>query len=618
MIGQTNMNSTVTNFAVKWLRMKMYTRFLGRVCILIFCAQLLVIFTYNNWFNPVWDGTKKLLVDGLGYTWDMLKHMELKAAWNQFSNGVKGFCALQYFVWSRSLWTWLLLPGTMLYMAMFDGEDEHEREYADGSRYYIPPFELNKAAHSFGKRILRYRGCIQFGQIYLPYPEEIKNIFAVGKPGSGKTNTFNQVMEKLRKLNRKAIIHDYKGDYVEKFFDPERDMLFNPLDARSLGWCLFNDCETVMDLEAFGAALIPDVISGEPFWNNAARDIFVGVLRYCYVNNIRTNKAIWETVTLRNAQLYGIFRATPGCEVAAKYLEDPDGKTATSIMSNLMQFVKIFDYMQNMAGDFSIRRWVEDKSANSMIFITNYARLKNTLRPMISLFVQTVANTLLSMTDDLDRRLYFFLDEFGKLPNMSVIEDMMTAARSKGGSVLIGIQDIGQMDKIYKADSRKSILNSASTRLIFNCKDGDTAKFFSNDIGYMEYYEKTESHSLGVGKGDRLNTNRQKKRELIVTPEDIQSLQDLHAFISIGPYNVSLSRWKYWKLENKAQAFVQRLDLNLEMLVDVEPVELPTLVEAKSGFALTDKTKPESNESKDPEGNTITGNLAPSGVVAGD
>jgi type IV secretory pathway TraG/TraD family ATPase VirD4 len=43
------------------------------------------------------------------------------------------------------------------------------------------------------------------------------------------------------------------------------------------------------------------------------------------------------------------------------------------------------------------------------------------------------------MTDDLNRRMYFFLDELGKLPNMSVIEDMMTAARSKGGSLFIGI-----------------------------------------------------------------------------------------------------------------------------------------------------------------------------------
>ena len=187
-----------------------------------------------------------------------------------------------------------------------------------------------------------------------------------------------------------------------------------------------------------------------------------------------------------------------------------------SIVSNFVQYVKVFEYMQTLEGNFSINKWVTDKEISDTIFITNYAKLKHTLSPMISLFIQTVGNVLLSQTDDLDRRVFFMLDEFGQMQNLSTIENLMTASRSKGGAVFIGVQDIGQIDKIYKKDTRSTILNSASNRIIFNCKDHDTAKFFSTDIGETEYYEYLESQSLGMTNHDRISTSKQRRPLLLV------------------------------------------------------------------------------------------------------
>ena len=50
-----------------------------------------------------------------------------------------------------------------------------------------------------------------------------------------------------------------------------------------------------------------------------------------------------------------------------------------------------------------------------MIFITNYADVKDTLKPILSLFIDLMGRKLLSMADSTQRRVFFLVDEFGTL-----------------------------------------------------------------------------------------------------------------------------------------------------------------------------------------------------------
>lgn len=289
------MSNTVNNFAGIVLKIKMFLRFFGRLCLIILAVQFLVICIFNSWFNHLWISTKHMFLNGIGMSWGSFSSGELTIGAKILINTLAGFFEVQKSIIIKSFCSWILLPIVILYMYLFD-EDEEEK-YIQG-RKYITPSELNKLAH---KNIIPFSisNCIPFGAVYLPRSEEIKQTFVVGKPGSGKTNAFNHMIEKIRNRHQKLIIHDYKGDYVEKFYT-EGDLIFNPLDKRSIGWCLFNDCKSVMDIDAFAAALIPDAINTEPYWNNAARDILIGILHYCYNNNLRTNRGIWQTVCLPN------------------------------------------------------------------------------------------------------------------------------------------------------------------------------------------------------------------------------------------------------------------------------------------------------------------------------
>jgi len=566
------MSKMLSSFANKFLKIKMFIKLIFRLSFIVFALQILGIFLYDIYFNLAWGSEYSLQQENWHIIWNNGKLNETE---DLILNSMMQLWEFHKEVFFWSCWIWAIIPLMIVYFWRYDRDETKSNEYIRGVQE-ISPKELTHVANKQGTLDIFWKArllkSIPFGQVMLPIRDEIKQNFIVGKPGSGKTNAFNQMIDKIRQRKQKMILHDFKGDYVEKFYNPETDIIFNPLDIRSINWCLFDDCTSVMDIEGFAGSLIPDAApGGDPFWNNAARDVMIGILRYCYANNKTTNQDIWQTCIIPNGELYKLLKATVGGERGAKHIEDSGGKTAASVMSNLMQYAKVFEYMIGMKGNFSITDWVENKDQAGIIYITNYAKLQHTLNPVISLFIQTVGRVLLSQSDDLNNRIFFFLDEFGQLQNLSTIPSLMTASRSKGGSVFIGIQDIGQIDKIYGKDIRTSILNSAANRIIFNCKDHNTAKFFSVDIGETEYYEALESQSLGMSSQDRINTSLQRRKELLIAPEDIQALPDLNALVSIGHYNVAKSKFKYKKYKKIAQAFIQRPELDLANVVDVMP-----------------------------------------------
>jgi hypothetical protein len=52
-----------------------------------------------------------------------------------------------------------------------------------------------------------------------------------------------------------------------------------------------------MDIDAAAHSLISSAYMQDPFWNDAARDVFSGILHYLYQNNAKSNSDIWAAVT---------------------------------------------------------------------------------------------------------------------------------------------------------------------------------------------------------------------------------------------------------------------------------------------------------------------------------
>ena len=467
------------------------------------------------------------------------------------------------------LWKYFLLAGFayLLYPALIvhyhkKSKDMFEKKYVRGAKL-ITPAELNEQM----KNVTRY---LPIGEVKLPISAETKHCFVVGRPGVGKTVFISQIIEKLKQRKDRGVIYDFKADYLSKFYDPASDIIFNPLDSRCQGWNIFNEVSTVMDIDAIAHSLIPQPYSQETFWNDAARDVFSGILHYLYQNNLKSNRDIWNAVTAPGKEIAEWLKSTPGGQRGHRYIEDASSKQAMSVFSVMMQYVKAFEFMAMADGDFSIRHWLESDK-QGFIFVTNYSDVKDTLKPVLSLFVDLMGRKLLSMPDNPDRRIFFMLDEFGTLQRLSTIVNLLTLSRSKGGSAWLGIQDIGQIDKIYTKELRQTIINACGSNLIYSVADPETSEFFSRKVGETEFFEADETQHMGPSiDGDRLNISRKKKIEKLVMPAEIMNLKDLECFVKITDFHVTKTKLKHRGYADITESFVIREGLtdNCQHIVD--------------------------------------------------
>ena len=177
---------------------------------------------------------------------------------------------------------------------------------------------------------------LTLGDIHVPVKDEVRHAFIVGKPGSGKTVLLNSILTDLKRRGDKGIVYDYNGDYVSKFYDPEKDIVFNPLDKRCLGWSVMNEITSAMDIDSIAHSLIPQAYHADPFWNDAARDVFSGVLHYLYHNGRIKNTDIWDSVTAPGKVIADMLCRVKGGERGLRYIEDASSKQAMSVFSVLM------------------------------------------------------------------------------------------------------------------------------------------------------------------------------------------------------------------------------------------------------------------------------------------
>ncbi|WP_339527972.1 type IV secretion system DNA-binding domain-containing protein, partial [Pseudomonas sp. EL_65y_Pfl2_R96] len=103
----------------------------------------------------------------------------------------------------------------------------------------------------------------------IPYPWRLEqsHTMLIGTTGTGKTTQLRSHVSQIRKLGHRAVIFDLTGTFVETFFDPETDVILNPMDERCAPWTLFDECRNYADFVSAAAALIPSHPDDkEPFW----------------------------------------------------------------------------------------------------------------------------------------------------------------------------------------------------------------------------------------------------------------------------------------------------------------------------------------------------------------
>lgn len=383
------------------------------------------------------------------------------------------------------------------------------------------------------------------GGVNLRLNTETQHIMICGTTGAGKSTCFYDLLPQIKEHKQRAIIVDTTGEFVSRFYESCKDILINPFDQRSVGWNPWIDCRSPYHYDELASAFIPDSGHENKFWSDSARTVFSETLIVLSRKNTENIDVLLNL--LLEVPLKDLFIALKNTPAAS--LMDPTGdRTAMSIRSHLNS-LKNLRYLSSDKPAFSVRDWVqklpEKNSDPQWLFIASTPDQRETLKPLMTGLITMAVNSLLSMHPDSTRRLWFCIDELTSLNKQEAFPKAMAEIRKFGGCMVVGIQNIPQLQGQYGHAETKSLTSLFNTKVIFRNGDPDSAKHMSQMLGEQEVKEVAEGISFGEHKmRDGVSLNEQKRMKPVVIPHDIMSLNDLEAYLRL-PGNLPVTKIKF-------------------------------------------------------------------------
>lgn len=436
--------------------------------------------------------------------------------------------------------------------------------------------------------------------VSLPFNSEVQHIQFVGTTGSGKTMAIRELLQIIRARGERAIIYDKGGVYLSKFFQPEQDILLNPLDERSHTWDVWQECDDKADLEALAEALMPMPVttSMDPFWVNAARMIFVSAAHELKKNPNRSNLLLLQYLLTKDVgAIHELIKHTESESLVSNKIE----KTALNVKAVMATYLKSLSYLKPDGEFFSIRDWMTKEENNGFLFISSNERKHPTLRPLISAWINTAAKELLSLRPKENRRIWFIFDELATLHMLPFLEPVMSESRKFGGCFILGYHGISQLRKIYGHDGASNLCNFCSTRVFLRLNDDVNSEWASTCISTYEIEEVNEGVSYGANTvRDGISISRQVKEKKLVLPSEIMLLNDLEAYLKVkGRYPVAQVDIPYVDYPDIHPEFIEREgekdSLAREVDALVEKYEYPVLAQQHDLAWATEKSAMENN-----------------------
>ena len=429
---------------------------------------------------------------------------------------------MQYFMFSgikkliQALLIGIVGSGLISWFWIFMGKNKKEIKVLSG-------FELVDS-ELLTKRILKLGASpYKIANVPMPKNAEFQHMMVTGTTGSGKSNTIHQLLNQIRANGDQAVVVDTTGGIFSRFYEEGRDILLNPLDARSSNWNLWDEAmlgDTVCDyvLDEIAESIIPDNHSHDSFWVKSARQVFVESVRYLINSDQKTYQALVDMTLV--IPLKELSQRLQGTSVAA--IVDPlIDKTALSVRASLANSLKIFQVLEDADDGISLLNLMPNDD-KSWIFLSCLPDQREFLKPLFSSQISLIIKGLMRKSEQNNSRTWIIIDELASLNKLPSLLTGLAEIRKYGGCFVLGFQDLSQLEGVYGASTTKTLSNLTGTKLLFRSVDTDVATRTARYLGEQEKQEANESISFGAHQmRDGVSLSNQKHIKPVVTASQI-------------------------------------------------------------------------------------------------
>lgn len=387
---------------------------------------------------------------------------------------------------------------------------------------------------------------------------ETRHFFMIGSVGGGKTQILLPLIRAaIERGGDKVILYDNKGDFTTSMDVPF--ILLAPWDARSAAWDIAKDCTNAQDARELAARLIPE--GNDPMWHQAGRQVLTAIVLKLQSEKPQT----WTWRDLHDLACLSqddLLQIVQDHQPEARHLLEAEGKTTQGVLINFSASMSIVSDLAAAWGDappnkrFAFSTWLHAKNPKvKVIILQGSGRYEELTRGYVQSVISLLAGRINSaeIGESKSRRIWMILDEFPQLGKLEKFASILEVGRSKGVCVVLGAQDMAQIQDIYGQYAGKTWGSLVGTQIIVRVNSGETAQFISKEIIGYATIEKTVMHE---GKPQQPRTEQQ----LVMEPSDISDYlgtdeRGVRAIL-VGMRDAHVLTWPYTKLKKRREAIV--------------------------------------------------------------
>ena len=380
----------------------------------------------------------------------------------------------------------------------------------------------------------------------IPQRAEGQHIELMGDTGTGKTRLIMQLLVQIRERGHSAIVYDPACEFVQRFYNPKKDTILNPLDARCPYWGPSEKLRRRAEAKAIAASLYqPTTDKKGEFFTETPQKIFAHLLTF---GPSPQDLVEWM------ANPDEIDRRVQNTEMAmmiAKGAQQQRNGVLASL-GLIADSLRMLPRKETAHSRWSATEWAEDRKG--WIFITSKPSEREALRPLHSLWIDLLVLRLLNEPKESQHPVWFVLDELASLQRLPQLHTAITENRKSKNPLVLGFQGKAQLEMIY-GHLAEVMLSQPTTKIFLRTTEPKAAEWVSNAIGKIEIERLRETHSTGLRAGNNFSVERQV--EPLVLDSEISGLPDRHAFLKLGNH-VSRFAFDYWNIPVTQPAFVPR------------------------------------------------------------
>lgn len=390
-------------------------------------------------------------------------------------------------------------------------------------------------------------GQFSLATVRLPDPVWNQHVLVHGTTGMGKSVLLRDICDQIRRQGDRAIIYDQHAGFLPYYYREGRDKLLNPLDCRSQRWDLWQECKEIAHYQTLAKALIPTPNSKvDPFWTESAQTVWSAAARKMegLPSEQRLEKLVQLLLTGSLEELHQLLKGTEAQSLILPKLE----KVSLSIQSVVANYTKPLGLIQSKGEPFAIRDWITSSNDDSWLFITGREDFSTVLRPLLSMWLDQVASSVLSLPEQSAQRTWLIIDELASLHYLPSLTKLLAESRKFGGCLVLSTQNIFQLQEIYGSNESKSIIDLCNTRVFFRSGSDDSADWGSRQLGEGSWLEVQEGMSYGASRfRDGVNLTRQMVTRKAVPKDLLRHLPIGHAILQVPPGSTkrkkTIKRW---------------------------------------------------------------------------